>query len=43
MEYGNEKSKLQSIFDEIKKKEEMIKIGRRDLDSNSNYNSRLVQ
>lgn len=42
MEFGNEKFKLQSIFDEIKKKEEIIKIGRHNLDSNSNYNSRFV-
>ncbi|VVC41059.1 Hypothetical protein CINCED_3A002051 [Cinara cedri] len=38
--YGNEKSKLQNIFEEIKKKEEIIKICRTDLESKTNYNSR---
>lgn len=42
MVYVNEKLKLQSIFEEIKKKEEMIKICKNDLESKSNYNSRSV-
>lgn len=40
--YNNEKSKLQNIFEEIKKKEEIIKICRTDLESKTNYNSRFV-
>uniref|UniRef100_A0A2S2PZS0 Coiled-coil domain-containing protein 22 homolog n=1 Tax=Sipha flava TaxID=143950 RepID=A0A2S2PZS0_9HEMI len=38
--YANEKLKLQNIFEEIKKKEDIIKICRNDLESKSNYNSR---
>ncbi|XP_050426844.1 coiled-coil domain-containing protein 22 [Adelges cooleyi] len=38
--YTNEKLKLQTIFDEIKKKENLIKLCRNDLESKSNYNSR---
>lgn len=40
--YDNEKLKLQNIFEEIKKKEDIIKICRNDLESKSNYNSRCV-
>lgn len=40
--YNNEKFKLQNIFEEIKKKEDIIKICRNDLESKSNYNSRYV-
>jgi len=42
MVYGNEKLKLQSIFEDIKKKEDIIKICKSDLESKSNYNSRSV-
>lgn len=38
--YGNEKLKLQNIFEDIQKKEDIIKICRNDLDSKPNYNSR---
>lgn len=40
--YENEKLKLQNIFEEIKKKEDVIKICKNDLESKSNYNSRYV-
>ncbi|XP_060856345.1 coiled-coil domain-containing protein 22 isoform X2 [Metopolophium dirhodum] len=38
--HGNEKLKLQNIFEDIQKKEDIIKICRNDLDSKPNYNSR---
>ncbi|KAL5237629.1 hypothetical protein ACI65C_005039 [Semiaphis heraclei] len=41
--YGNEKLKLQNIFEDIQKKEDIIKICRNDLDSKPNYNSRSVK
>lgn len=40
--YSNEKLKLQNIFEEINKKEEIIKICKSDLESKTNYNSRSV-
>lgn len=40
--YADEKLKLQNIFEDIKKKEDIIKICRNDLESKSNYNSRFV-
>lgn len=42
MTHGKEKLKLQNIFEEIKKKENIIKICKNDLESKSNYNSRSV-
>jgi len=41
--HGNEKLKLQNIFEDIQKKEDIIKICRNDLDSKPNYNSRSVK
>jgi len=38
--YENEKERLQNIFEDIKKKEAIIKICKNDLESKSNYNSR---
>lgn len=43
MTHGNEKLKLQNIFEEIKKKENIIKICKNDLESKPNYNSRCVK
>lgn len=42
MIHGREKFKLQNIFEEIMKKEDIIKICKNDLESKSNYNSRSV-
>lgn len=43
MVHGSEKLKLQNIFEDIQKKEDIIKICRNDLDSKPNYNSRCVE
>lgn len=40
--YEEEKLRLQNIFEDIKKKEAIIKICKSDLESKSNYNSRFV-